>query len=572
MIRLRLIISNYIRTLKERGEFDTLLPDLLNAMDIVPISRPSIGTRQFGVDLAAVGPDPDAEGERKLFLFVLKQGDISRSMWSSDSPQSVRPTLEEILDVYLKAHVPQSAESLPKKIVLSTTGDLREEVVPNWSGFTNSNAHKAEFDFWGADKLALLLHKNLLNENMFGPDDRGDFRRALALASEPDYNLKDFDNILLRQLGLDSNGKIGEKKNVKELGNALLRVNLATRILAGWSTNEGNGKRALLVTERALLWSWHRINLEPKNVVRSLSHQIDALWQGFSAAGRAFLVKIAAHAEVRDGLSGYTRDSRIFALVVFEVIGMVAAIGLAHLYTGMNDDCPDADVAMQAARIMLGIIKNNSIANFPQYDEHVIEISLAMSLLMAFGEQENARKWLHHLIRQYDYTMSVRRNFPIGTDSFDDLVEFGHRQVDNTTFEKLTNASWLLPTLAGWSVNLNDDKGYRALVAGKEHAFKSVTGQLWHPVKDDLGKLYYSALRHDTGEAEAPIFLPENLREHRDAMSELLLIERLAFVGETSAYGAGRFGIDFIAFRHFRTPVPAAYWYMFCDEKYYFLP
>lgn len=569
---MRLVISNYLRTLRERGEFDALLPDLLNAMDIVPLSRPSVGTRQFGVDLAAVGPDPDAGGERKLFLFVLKQGDITRSMWSSDSPQSVRPTLEEILDVYLKAHVPQGVEALAKKIILSTTGDMKEEVGANWAGFTNSNATRAEFDFWGADKVALLLQKNLLNENMFGATDRGDFRRALSLVSEPDYNLKDFHNLLLRQLGLNSSGQVEQTLSAKELGNALLRVNLATRMLAGWSMSEGNTKRAVLVTERALLWSWYRLSLESKAASRSLSHQIDAIWQGYSAMGRALLDRIRAHSEVRDGLSGYTRDSRIYALIVFEVLGMVASIGLAHLYNTVDNDCPHAEIAMDAMQILAGIIKNNPIVNSPQYDGHVVEICSSMALLLAFGEKDTAEEWLRHLIRQYDYTMNVRRNFPIATDSFDDLVEASHGGIDDETFQKLTNASWLLPTLAGWAVNLRDERAYKALVAGLPHAFKGVTGQLWHPVESELERLYFGPLHHEGGEAEAPVALPDSLEEHRQVMLELLTIERLAFVGKTSAFKKGHFGLDFIAFRHFRTPVPATYWYEFADEGRFFLP
>ncbi len=563
---MRLVISNYLRTLRERGEFDELLPDLLNAMDIIPLSCPSVGTRQFGVDMAAVGPDPDANGERKLFLFVLKQGDITRAMWSSGSPQSVRPTLEEVLDVYLKAHIPQGFEVLPKKIILSTTGEMKEEVIPNWSGFTNSNASRAEFDFWGADKLAILIQKNLLNENIFGQGDRNDFRRALSLVSEPDYNLRDFHVIILRQLGLNSEGQVEQTFSPKELGNALLRVNLTTRILAGWSMSEGNTKRALLVTERALLWSWYRLNFETKAAVRSLSRQIDAIWQGYSATSRALLDAIRAHSEVRDGLSGYTSAPRIFALIVFEILGIVAAIGLAHLYTEIDKDCPHAYVAVDAMQILVGIIKNNPIVSSPQYDEHVVEICLAMSLLLLLGEGGTAEQWLQQLVWQYNYTMKVRRNFPIATDSFDDLVEASHGETDDEAFQKLTNASWLLPTLAGWAVNLRDERSYEALLAGIPHAFKGVTGQLWHPVESELERLYFGPLHHEGGEAEAPVVLPDSMEEHRKVMKELLEIERLEFVGKTSAFINDRFGLDFIAFRHFRTPMPANYWYRFADE------
>ena len=52
---MRLIISQFLRTLRERDEFDRLLPDLLLAMGYVSLAKPQTGVRQYGVDLAAVG-------------------------------------------------------------------------------------------------------------------------------------------------------------------------------------------------------------------------------------------------------------------------------------------------------------------------------------------------------------------------------------------------------------------------------------------------------------------------------------------------------------------------------------
>lgn len=58
-MRLALVIAEYLRTLKERNELDRLLPDLLIEMGYVPVARPQTGNRQFGVDIAARGTNPD---------------------------------------------------------------------------------------------------------------------------------------------------------------------------------------------------------------------------------------------------------------------------------------------------------------------------------------------------------------------------------------------------------------------------------------------------------------------------------------------------------------------------------
>ena len=67
---MKLAIKQYLSTLKESKELDAILPDLLTVMGIKTISKPLIGTRQNGVDVAAIGKEPN-EKEEKLFLFVI---------------------------------------------------------------------------------------------------------------------------------------------------------------------------------------------------------------------------------------------------------------------------------------------------------------------------------------------------------------------------------------------------------------------------------------------------------------------------------------------------------------------
>ena len=77
---MKLVIAEFLRTLKERDELDRLLPDLLVEMGYVPLARPQTGNRQFGVDLAVRGKDPRS-GIDELLLAVIKKGDIGRAEW-----------------------------------------------------------------------------------------------------------------------------------------------------------------------------------------------------------------------------------------------------------------------------------------------------------------------------------------------------------------------------------------------------------------------------------------------------------------------------------------------------------
>ena len=66
------------------------MPDLLSEIGLTVISRPAVGTKQYGVDVVAVGAEPGAE--RTLFLISIKPGDLRRSDWDT-GPQSLRPSL-----------------------------------------------------------------------------------------------------------------------------------------------------------------------------------------------------------------------------------------------------------------------------------------------------------------------------------------------------------------------------------------------------------------------------------------------------------------------------------------------
>lgn len=130
---MKLIIREYLSLLKESKELDKLLPDLLLMMGIEPFSLPQGGVRQFGVDLAAVGRLGCEENT--LLLFTIKQGELGRQDWDTNE-QSIRQSLNEIKDVYLRNHLSPEHLTLKKKIILCTennknnrTGMIRKETV-----------------------------------------------------------------------------------------------------------------------------------------------------------------------------------------------------------------------------------------------------------------------------------------------------------------------------------------------------------------------------------------------------------------------------------------------------------
>ena len=121
---MKLLFRTYLASLREREELDAILPDLLSELGYTVYSRPQRGTTQSGVDVAAVGKDDD--GERKLFLFSVKQGDLTRQSWDG-TPQALRSSLNEILDTYIPTKIPKRYQKLKIVICLVFGGDMQEQ-------------------------------------------------------------------------------------------------------------------------------------------------------------------------------------------------------------------------------------------------------------------------------------------------------------------------------------------------------------------------------------------------------------------------------------------------------------
>ena len=85
------------------------MPDLLSEIGSSFISRPAIGTTQYGTD-AAVGSGD--RGVKRMHSISIKPGDLTRSSWDSGK-DAVRPSLNRIQDVYIPNHIPERYRNLP---------------------------------------------------------------------------------------------------------------------------------------------------------------------------------------------------------------------------------------------------------------------------------------------------------------------------------------------------------------------------------------------------------------------------------------------------------------------------
>ncbi|MGA0570994.1 hypothetical protein ACO2Q9_09775 [Variovorax sp. VNK109] len=563
---MKLIISQFLRTLRERNEFDQLLPDLCLAMGYVPLSKPQTGVRQFGVDLAVVGTSP-VDGAQEMLLFVIKQGDIGRREWAKDDPTAVRPSLEEVVDAYLSKMVGPEHASFRKTVVLATSGDLKQEVELNWNGFKARYISQAGFDFWGADRVAALVEQYMLDENLFAAQDRSDLRKALALSGEIDYDFADLSRLLLRQLGLKADGTLARPaENSQVLLKALRRAHLASQICVQWALTDGDSRQALWICERTLLWSWHRVQLCQKKDREILNPALAGLWGAYVATAGRYYEAVAPAFHVRDGMAGYSSEGASFSIVLFQHIGLMGSIGLGCAMRLPSNE-QEADVMQREVNALAdgltALLDNHSASGSPRMDNHIIDITLALMFLMVAGRQDRASQWVQEIVKRVDIAFRSDNGFPVSTDSLEDLVELAVGSGEPRLLERLRQTSWTLATLAAWCVILKLEKHYELLRRHlKTGDYGSVTAQLWHPTLD-WAVSWYVGRALDTGHSEAPYNLPATTDELRQRITRFLEIKDYQWTEQSPAVEVGLGALDFIATRHFRYPVPASSWYRF---------
>lgn len=542
---MKLIIKEYLSLLKESKELDSLIPELLLAMGHEVISRAKIGVRQYGVDVASVGIDED--GIKKVFLFTIKEGHLGRNDWNGGSSQAVKPSLDEILDDYIPTHLEEDYSKLVKKVVVATSGDLQQNVQLNWSNYTkkHSKENEIEFDFWGGDKLSLFVEKFIFNEHIIPQNLRSKFRKALALIGDTDYDLRDYYQFLDEILFKNELEKESDKKILK----ALRLVYLSLNIVVYWSQSENNLKHGLLATERTLLNIYEFLYKNKFMKKQNFKEILDKVYEkNFQTIGN-YCKKIYPLIEVENGLSFRGHDFLQESLILFEQLGILALYGNLYYLSAYTNENNFDDIKYQEINAHLKLmIKNHKGLYNPVYDEHIIDISLALYFLELWDEIEFIDEWIYNLIFHIEFAYYQGNYFPIDTNNFEDLVEcnLGERKEK----KEYIITSTLIPTLAFWCVKLGLIENYKYLYKVSQDIYKDTTLQIWFADDELENYVYKTNASFESGYVFAPLKIYENISKMGTSIDKLGKSEHLINL-ENKEMPI----LYFISSRYFRMPV-----------------
>lgn len=548
---MKLVLREFISMLKESGELDKIVPDLLQNMGITPFSRAQVGVRQFGVDVAARGIDPD-DGQKKLFLLTIKPGDLTRNDWHS-TPQSVKPSLDDILEVYIPKKVLKKDMSLKKKIILCCGGDLKQEVQENWNGFVEKNESDGiEIEFWGADELSSLISKHFLDEYLFPESAQKQIRKTLSLIGDNDYDLSDYYEYINQTLSnLENERSLTQKKVLK----ALRVFNLSITLVSNWAREEKSFKKSYLASERLLLMVYKF--LANKNLLdkKRIKESYIAIYRTHVNIEVSYFLNIQNHLYVRDSFYGYGADKYDYPLRTFEVIGTIACIGLDFVNIALHYQEERMNDAIRVAEGLKSLIKNNSSANSPLFDRNIIDIVLGLKLLYLTNNTEACVEWIESLLIQVLLSIQFGEFFPIYTDLYDDLLSI--EKSDEELIKQLTGLSTLIPILFQWFIILDRKDLYKKFQAGITEHYSHTDFQIWYPDKDSEKYMFDQNSAFQSGVTLSSIELPEDYEEFVELTVEAIEWDNSLLYLNSLKYNPT---LLLIASRHFKMPLPAITW------------
>ena len=193
----------------------------------------------------------------------------------------------------------------------------------------------------------------------------------------------------------------------------------------------------------------------------------------------------------------------------------------------------------------------------------MIDIGLALIFLFLLKENDLIDSWIWHISENTTYAFRIGKYFPISTDNFEDLISLNIEESINKT--ELMKVSTLFPMIAEWAIVLNNENIYKNIQLKQKDYFKECTYQIWYPDQESFDCFYEQNAADFKGYSYAPINLPENMNEYKEIIKGIYNKE-LKY-NELSSRKSGIIGLEFIAHRHFRTPICPSMWQQFIFEE-----
>lgn len=558
---MKLILKQYLASLKERSELDAILPDLLSEIGLNVFVRPMRGTNEYGVDVAAVGKLPN-ESE-KVYLFSVKSGNLTRSTWNGEPDQSLRPSLESIIDSYIPHRLPPEHCGKPIVICICFGGDIQTNIRQEISGYLNRNTTEdLTFEEWNGDKLSDLILKYLLKEDLLPKNWQSMLRKSLALLDEPNSSKKHFQN-LIRAISENT------KNNKKSVINTINKINLCLWILFSWCREEDNLEASYLSAEHSILIAWEV--MKELNSNGAVLKAYENLLYTYHTISNQYLDKcLIPYTDIPHGISHavFSQCPIDLNIRLFDFLSRLSINGIWLLnelsQSYLEPSSTELDLEKQQSiesrideitKAIRNLITSNPLLCSPYCDEQAIDITMAYYLLSQDSRNDEfVVLWIERIIERTTFAFVSNGMYVTTNKKYEGLLD--HRENKSNTSkgndykEKATNASVLYPVLAVISELCGATDSNETLYEFSNENLSHCTLQYWYPGSDSEQHIYKNSANHGLTTTNFKLSSEEVIRHikseigHSDYYLHLSAVER------------GLHPLVITACRHYRYPIP----------------
>ncbi|MGY2337649.1 hypothetical protein ACW9HW_00160 [Pseudomonas sp. SDO5532_S415] len=472
---IQLVLSHYLSGLRERDELDALLPDLLLAMGHSVLSRAQVGVNQGGVDVLST--QVNADGETEAFLFVIKFGNVNRNDFYSGQ-QAIHPSIRQAATEYIRNRLPAHLRTCQKKIVLVSNGILKQDAQSDYSSLSKEVSeicHLCSLDFWGMDHLSPLIEQHLFDDALLLEKGKSDLRAALAGLEDTDASFSRF--IRFVEECIDAPEEAEERTPQARKQRFLKRAAAAAMgwgVMLVWGQSEGNHKPGILSGEYLLLRLWGAaIALDVQRDAQFLK-RFETLVQLHSNALSRYYDRVLPSLLNRRKMLRYRPDNVLYIDLVCDELGRLGTALLLLRAVG----------AEQSNRVAL----HNQLITFlnlhkgcllPVYDGQAIDLSIALTALLAEGDFTNAKVIVSECVDRFETALRHDLAMPVDTDDIEDALALRNKKETlKSRFFKTTTLVPMLGTVAGI---LNDQDLLTKLSTNVVPLLKGVTMERWFP-------------------------------------------------------------------------------------------
>lgn len=555
---MKLVIRQYLASLKERGELDALLPDLLSQIGLEVFLKPGVGSRQFGVDVAAFGK-LSSESEDKVYLFSVKSGDLDRKDWDGGNPQDLRPSINEIIDVFIPTRIPTEYNDFPVEICLCFGGEVKEEVRPNVSMFLGKlKTDDLTFSEWNGDRLAYLIELHMLREELLPRNCRALLRKSLAMIDEPEVSFKHFSKLAINLTRTDN-------KKPKDILTGIRQLYLCLWILYSWCRDEDNLESAYLSAEFMILNAWEaaKFSFGKKNTiaVSTLTTLDSILKLNLQVSNQYIEEKIIPHCNSLYAISHAVRPSCAtdVNLKLFDVLGRLALTGCwSYWYLSqVSEENENASKFFSEAVAnyqdsIKQLIVNNPLLFTPYKDDQAIDLVLAVWFLSLDNRHWNdINYWLSNMSREIYQMFEMGDKYPTTIQSYAELIEHPINKTEEYK-KSVTKGSILYPYISTFSAIMGFSEPYGAVKKIKEEFLPHCNFQVYFLDESSEDHFYLFNKMHGATLSDVCV------TEEPDELIEQLVseCEQSNKVYEMSAFKFSFWPIILTGCRHYRLPVP----------------